>query len=57
MGNAYSNVMMAYIRKLSLLFRNVFQAIYKDEYDKINELYFKCSCASRINKLRDTAIE
>ena len=38
--------------------RNVFQAIYKDEYDRINELsYFKCSLASGINKLRDTAIE
>ena len=38
--------------------RNVFQAFYKNEYDRINELsYFKCSLASRINKLRDTAIE
>ena len=38
--------------------RNVFQAIYKDEYDRINELsYFKCSLTSGINKLRDTAIE
>ena len=39
--------------------RNVFQAFYKNEYDRINELsYFKCSLASRISKLsRDTSIE
>ena len=38
--------------------RNVFQAIYKDEYDRINQLsHFKCSFASGINKLRDTAFE
>ena len=48
-----------YIRIYSPYFlRNVFQAFYKDEYDRINKLsYFKCSLASRINKLRDTAIE
>ena len=34
------------------------QALYKDGYDKINELsYFKCSPASRIKKIRDTAME
>ena len=34
------------------------QAIYKDEYDRINKLsYFKSSLASGINKLRDTAFE
>ena len=31
--------------------RNVFQAFYKNEYDRINELYFKCSLASCISKL------
>ena len=36
----------------------VLPAFYIDGYDKINELsYPKCSLASRINKLRDTAIE
>ena len=29
-----------------------------NKYDRINELsYFKCSLVSRINKLKDTAIE
>ena len=38
--------------------RNVFQAFYKNKYDRINKLsYFKCSLPSRINKLRDIAIE
>ena len=48
-----------YIRIYSPYFlRNVFQAFYKDEFDRINELsYFKCSLASRLNKLRDTAID
>ena len=42
---------------LEMFFRQMFFR-HKDEYDRINELsYFKCSLASRINKLRDTAIE
>ena len=48
-----------YVRIYSSYFlRNVFQAFYKDEYDRTNELsYFKYTLASRLNKLRDTAIE
>ena len=43
---------------LPTLLEMIFQAFYKDECDRIKEFsYFKCSPASRINKLRDTAIE
>ena len=56
MGALYPNFKTTYIRRFYL--RRVSQTFYKGGCDNINELScFKCSLASRINTLRDTAIE
>ena len=56
MGTSYSNQRTFEDSPYSV--RSVFQAFYKDEQAKMNKLsYFKCSFASRIKKLGDTAVE
>ena len=53
-----SHIHKGVLSKILPTFRNVFQALYKDGYDKTNQLsFYKYSLASRINKLRDTAVE
>ena len=53
-----SHIHKGVLSKILPTFRNVFQALYIDGYDKTNHLsFYKYSLASRINKLWDTAVE
>ena len=53
-----SHIHNGVLLKIFPTFRDVFQALYKDGYDKINQLsFYKYSLAFCINKLGDTAVE
>ena len=53
-----SHIHNGVLSKILPTFRNAFQALYKDGYDKTNQLsFYKYSLTSLINKLGDTAVE